>query len=489
MVNTDKQASPAESEVRVRFAPSPTGDLHVGGVRTALFNNLFARHNNGKYLLRIEDTDKKRSTPEAIQVILDGLGWLDLLPDEEPVYQSKRIEHHIVAAQKMLEDGYAYRCFCTNEEIETRRKASGGYMYDRHCLNLAEAAIKQKLADGEKFAVRLKVPDGDVTFDDGVHGVTRVSCSEIDDFILLRRNGTPTYMLAVVVDDADMGITHIIRGDDHLSNTPKQILIYRALGWKIPEFAHVPLILGKDRKRLSKRHGATSITEYRDAGYLPETMINFLGLLGWSPGDDREIISRRELIELFNITGIQSKGAVFDDDRARWLNGQYLGMAAYEDVAEQLSGFAAKAVETGTLKQMPSGEQVKAAWKLFNNRIHFLKELFNECGYMFRDPLEYDEKGVRKHFVKDGVDNNLELLTTDFAAINSFSAESIEQIIRDRAGKLKISTGRLIHPVRLACSGVTGGPGLFEMLEALGRDVVVRRMKTAINWIKKHNNK
>ncbi len=489
MVNTVKQASTAESEVRVRFAPSPTGDLHVGGVRTALFNYLFARHNNGKYLLRIEDTDKKRSTPEAIQVILDGLGWLDLLPDEEPVYQSKRIEHHIVAAQKMLEDGYAYRCFCTHEEIETRRKASGGYMYDRHCLNLAEAAIKQKLADDIKFAVRIKVPDGEVAFDDGVHGETRVSCSEIDDFILLRRNGTPTYMLAVVVDDADMGITNIIRGDDHLSNTPKQILIYRALGWEIPKFAHVPLILGKDRKRLSKRHGATSITEYRDAGYLPEAMINFLGLLGWSPGDDREIISRRELIELFDISGIQSKGAVFDDDRARWLNGQYLGMTAYEDVAKQLSEFAAEAVETGILKQMPTSKQVKAAWDLFNNRIHFLKELFNECGYMFRDPVKYDEKGVRKHFMKDDVVNNLEVLTNDFVGMSSFSVESAEQVVRVRAGELDVSPGRLIHPIRLACSGVTGGPGLFEMLEALGKDVVVRRIRTAINWIKNNNNK
>ncbi|HHE46627.1 MAG TPA: glutamate--tRNA ligase, partial [Bacteroidetes bacterium] len=443
----------------------------------------------GKFLLRIEDTDRKRSTPEAINVILDGLAWLDLLPDEEPVYQSKRIERHIAAAQKMLEDGYAYRCFCTPDELEERRRASGDYMYDRHCLNLTEAEIQQKLADGEKFALRIRVPEGRVSFDDGVHGGMQVACTEIDDFILLRRNGAPTYMLAVVVDDADMGITHVIRGDDHLSNTPKQILIYRALGKRIPEFAHVPLILGKDRKRLSKRHGATSITEYRDAGYLPETMINFLGLLGWSPGDDRDIISRRELIELFDISGIQSKAAVFDDARVRWLNGQYLGMTDYGKVEGKLERLAEDAASAGELTEVPDSKEIKTAWDLLKTRIHFLNDLFTDCRYMFRDPDVYDGKGVRKHFLQNGVVDHLQVLADDFSSLGDFRAASVEAAIRKRAEEWEVSTGKLIHPLRLACSGVTGGPGLFEMLEALGRDTVVRRINNALNWIKSLNNK
>ncbi len=485
MVETNVNINRNNGEVRVRFAPSPTGDLHVGGVRTALFNYLYARHTGGKFLLRIEDTDRKRSTPEAVKVILDGLAWLGLEPDEEPVFQSARIDRHIKAANKLLEDGHAYRCFCTQDEIAERREHADSkiYMYDRHCLNLTQEEIDRKLVTGQEFAVRLRIPQGNIVFNDRVHGEISVSGSEIDDFILLRRNGTPTYMLAVVVDDLDMSITHIIRGDDHLSNTPKQILIYRALGEQIPEFAHVPLILGPARKRLSKRHGATSITEYRDSGYMQETMINFLGLLGWSPGDDRDIISRQELIDLFDIKGIQSKSAVFDESRARWLNGQYLGRSEFDDVTAELDKFASEAVELGTLLEMPDKQQIKAAWNLLRNRVHFLKDLFDEYRYMFRDPDIFDPKGVRKHFLHVSVAERLTTLSDDFASLETLTGDTAEQVIRARAEEWELSAGKLIHPVRLACSGATGGAGLFETLEVLGKDSVVRRLKRAIEFI------
>jgi glutamyl-tRNA synthetase len=476
-----------QGNVRVRFAPSPTGDLHVGGVRTALFNYLYARRFDGKYLLRIEDTDTKRSTPEAIKVILDGLDWLGLSPDEEPVYQSKRISRHIEAANNLLENGSAYRCFCTPEEIAERREASPAenkiYMYDRHCLNITDQEIEEKLSNNEQFAVRLKIPDGEVTFIDGVHGEIKVSCREIDDLVLLRRNGTPTYMLAVVVDDADMRISHIIRGDDHISNTPKQILLYKALGFPQPEFAHLPLILGPDKKRLSKRHGAVSVTSYRDSAYLVETMINYLGLLGWSPGDDRDIISRQELIDLFNISGIQSKSAVFDEKKLRWLNGQYIGKSLFADHAEQLKLYAKSALENGVLDNIPDDNQIEDAWKLLHNRIYFLKDLYTDGNYLFKDPESYDVKGVKKHFNDDGVDRRLDILINDFNKLNNFNIESIENVIRTRSEDWEVSAGNLIHPLRLACSGLTGGPGLFEMLETLGKDTVVRRLERAVEWI------
>ncbi len=475
-------------DVRVRFAPSPTGDLHVGGVRTALFNYLYARHTGGKFLLRIEDTDKQRSTPEAVKTILNGLEWLGLEPDEVPVYQSRRIDKHIAAARILLDKGHAYRCFCTTDEIIARRQEKDEYMYDRHCLIITDSEIEDRLSGGDEYAVRLMIPPGKVSFNDGVHGKIEVSCEEIDDFILLRRNGTPTYMLAVVVDDGDMQVTHIIRGDDHITNTPKQILLYRALERPLPEFAHMPLILGPDKKRLSKRHGAVSITWYRDAGYLPETMINYIGLLGWSTGDDRDIISRRELVELFDISGIQSRGAVFDETKLHWLNGQYIGKTDFKDIASQLKKLAEAAVADGRLDALPTDEQLHKGWNLVNNRIFFLKELFDDFGYILHDPETYDKKGVKKHFNRDGALDRMIYLTNDLDELEVFDAKSVEYLLRSRAEEWQISASKLIHPIRLACSGVTGGPGLFELLEVLGTETVVRRMQKAVEWHKTNIN-
>ncbi len=483
---TKPKQSNSEGEVRVRFAPSPTGDLHVGGVRTALFNYLFARHHNGKFLLRIEDTDIRRSTPEAIQVILEGMKWMGLEHDEEIVYQASRIERHKEAAQQLLNSGAAYPAFETTEELAAKRdeaqRTKSGYMYDRTSLNLSADEVQMRIDRGDPYVVRLRVVDEDITFTDGVHTDITVSGKEIEDFIILRSDGTPTYMLAVVVDDADMGITHVIRGDDHISNTPKQIMLYRALGLEIPIFAHVPLILGIDRRKLSKRHGVTSIMGYRDAGFLPETITNYLGLLGWSPGDDRNEITMPELIDLFDVNGIQSSSAVFDDNKLLWLNGHYISQLSYANVASDLNRFAIDAVKIGKLDAVPSKDKIKSAWELLNNRIHLTSDLFDTGLYMFRDPTEYDPKGMRKN-IKTGTDEQLLVLADDFGNLNNFDVDSIEEIVRDRARNWEISGGKLIHPLRLAVSGVTGGPSLFDMLESLGRDTVIRRIKNCVKFI------
>lgn len=475
--------SDQNSVVRVRFAPSPTGDLHVGGVRTALFNYLFARHNGGKFLLRIEDTDRERSTPEAIQVILDGLAWLGIHPDEPVVYQSQGIDRHRQAALQILWSGLGYRCFCNPEELTSKREAARArgkpFKYDRACLGMAPDEIEAKLAAGIPWAVRVRVPNEDLTFEDGVHGAVKILGLDLEDFVLLRGDGTPTYMLAVVVDDADMGITHIIRGDEHLLNSPKQALIYKALGRPIPQFAHVPLILGTDKKKLSKRHGATSITWFKEQGYRPEAMINFLGLLGWSPGDDRNVISLSELIELFGIDGINPSGAVFDEQKLRWLNGQYLSGRSFGEVEAAVMELAAAAVADGRLEAIPHEEYLARVWELLKSRIYLLNDLFTTTLYMFRDPTSYDEKGVKKHFGGEHIAGRLRVLAGDFGSVETFDATRIEEVVRKRAEEWGVSAGALIHPLRLAVSGTTVGPGLFEMLELLGKEVVVRRIETA----------
>ncbi|MBM3329247.1 MAG: glutamate--tRNA ligase [Calditrichaeota bacterium] len=477
------------SPPRVRFAPSPTGDLHVGGVRTALFNYLYSRHYGGEFLLRIEDTDRERSTPEAIQVILDGLKWIGIEPDEPVVYQSQRIDRHREAAYQILESELGYRCFCNPDELAARREAARAsgmqFKYDRACLRLTPAEVEARLAQGLPYAIRVRVPDEDLTFEDGVHGAVRILGSELEDFVLLRGDGTPTYMLAVVVDDADMGITQIIRGDEHLLNTPKQILLYRALGRPVPAFAHVPLILGTDKKKLSKRHGATSITWYRDQGFLPEAMINFLGLLGWSPGDDRNVIGLDELISLFDIAGIIPHGAVFDEAKLTWLNSQYLSRKMWSEVEPVVLALADSALAEGRIGHIPDEAYLANVWELLKSRIYRLGDLFGSALYMFRDPDSYDGKGVNKHFSGPDTAGQLRVLAGDFGGIEVFDASSIEEVVRRRAEEWGVSAGALIHPLRLAVSGTTVGPGLFEMLEVLGRAAVFARLERAAEWVER----
>src|SRR5690242_8906993 len=315
---------------RLRFAPSPTGYLHVGGARTALFNWLFVRHYGGKFLLRVEDTDRARSTEASTRAIFEGLEWLGLLWDEEVVYQGANLERHQADARRLLETGAAYRCFCTPDEIDARRRDVEGrgeaFKYDRRCDRLSADEVARRTAAGTPFVVRFRVPDGETSWDDVVHGVITFPHKDIEDFVVLRSDGTPIYNMAVVSDDIAMRITLVMRGDDHISNTPKQIMLYEALGAPLPRFAHLPMIHGLDGKKLSKRHGATAVGDYRHMGILPQAMLNFLALLGWSPGHDIEVMTIPQMIELFSTEGLSKKAAIFDPKKLEWMNGQHLGM-------------------------------------------------------------------------------------------------------------------------------------------------------------------
>src|SRR5215210_890248 len=322
---------------RVRFAPSPTGYLHVGGARTALFNWLYAQHTGGTHVLRIEDTDRERSTEEHTSVILDGLRWLGISWDEGPFFQGEYAARHQADAERLLEEGKAYRCFCTREELEAQRAqaaAGVGFRYDRRCLSLPSEEIDRRIRAGEPSTIRFRMEEEEIAWDDAVHGRISFQGRDLDDFVILRSDNTAIYNLAVVSDDIAMNITHVIRGDDHISNTPKQIALYRALGQEPPVFAHVPMILGADGKKLSKRHGATGVGDYQELGILPAAMRNFLALLGWSPGGDREILAEDEMIRLFSLEGIQKKPAVFDTTKLEWMNGQYLSALPAEELEQ-----------------------------------------------------------------------------------------------------------------------------------------------------------
>ncbi len=379
------------NSIVVRFAPSPTGYLHVGGARTAIFNWLFARSTGGKFLLRIEDTDKERSSEEMVRAILDGLKWLGLDWDEPPMRQSNRSARHRAECLRLLESGHAYWCRCSAQEVEERRTQ----LWDRgvayRCPELCRNSLSTQAPD-ENAVLRFKVPEGKTHFNDIVHDAITFENSEIEDFVLLRSDGTPVYNVAVVVDDHDMDITHILRGDDHLSNTPKQIQLYRALGYDVPQFGHLPLILGPDKKRLSKRHGATAIGEYQMRGYLPSALVNYLALLGWSPGGDREIMTLDELIEAFDIRRVLKKSAVFDEEKLRWINGQHIRRLSISELMERLRPYI-----DGDVPGADNG-YLERVVRLMQERMTVLPDLFNEGWFFFKDPESYDEKGVKKHW-------------------------------------------------------------------------------------------
>jgi len=473
---------------RLRFAPSPTGDLHVGGARAALFNWLYARKTGGKFLLRIEDTDTGRSSEEALASILDSLRWLGLDWDEEPVFQSRRGDLYRGAVTSLLETGAAYRCFCTKEELEAEREKAVreklDYHYSGKCRSLSEKDVADRLSDGMPFTVRFRVPAGETSWDDLVHGATSFNNGEFGDFIIAREDGSPVYLLGVAVDDADMDITLVMRGDDHISNTPRQVMIMRALGHGIPRFAHLPQVLGQDKKKLSKRHGAASVMEYRRMGFLPESVVNFLALLGWNPGDDREKMSVDELIDAFSIENISKKSSVFDMRKLEWLNGQYLHELEPDDILDLVmplfveAGYVAEG-DLGTKRAYISG-----VISLLRERCRLLPEFVEQSGYFFTDPDSYDEKGVKKHFKNVEVADRLDTLADRFAALDDFTVDSTEHATRQLSEELEIGAGKLIHPTRLAVTGVTFGPGLFELLALIGKERVVGRMKRAAAYIR-----
>ena len=467
---------------RVRFAPSPTGYLHVGGARTALFNYLFARHHGGVFLLRIEDTDRERSSDEMTEQILDAMRWLGLEVDEPPVHQADGLDRHRADVDSLLDSGLAYRCFASKDELdELRARARGDvvpFRFRRSAGYDAEEA-ERRAAAGDAHAVFFEVPDADITFDDVVHGPMTVPGESLDDFVIMRSDRTPVYNMAVVSDDVDMEITHVIRGDDHLSNTPKQILIYRALGAELPVFAHVPMILGPDGKRLSKRHGASSVEAYREEGILPEALVNFLALLGWSPGDDRELLELPELVEAFTLDRILKKAGVFDPQKLAWLNGKYLDRAG----PERLVPLVLEAMDDeGRAIAAADPDRFAAVVELQKTRARTIPEIAEASLRYLLEPVAYDEKSVAKHWLKDPAATR-DILVAErevIAEADPFAAEVLDAGLRDIAHRRETGFGKVIGPLRVALLGVQDSPGIFDVLLLLGRERAVARIDAAL---------
>jgi len=475
------------NEVRVRMAPAPTGRLHIGTARTTLLNWLFARHHGGRFVLRIEDTDQSRSTHENVAQILEAIRWLGLDWDEGPevdgpygpYFQSQRLEIYREKVEQLLEAGGAYPCTCTPEELEGRRKEMQQQgmapRYDRRCRELTAAQREKLEGEGRPKAIRFAMPlEGTVAWDDLVRGRVEFQNSELDDFVIVKSDGFPSYNFACAVDDSTMGMTHVLRGDDVMSGTPRQLHVYGALGLDMPQFGHLPMILGTDRSKLSKRHGATSVTEYRDQGYVAEAIVNFIALLGWSPGDDREIMSREEMVEAFSVEGIGKSGAVFDIEKLQWMNGVYLREMAPEAYAAAAKPFLTKAFGD----DLDEGYVARAVG-LEQERAKTLGELPELTEFFFRDPEEYEEKGARKWFGREGAGELLAGVREALSKLDTFDEGSIEGAVRGVAEARGIGAGPAIHTTRLGVRGRTRGPGLFELMAVLGKERVVRRLEGA----------
>lgn len=464
---------------RLRFAPSPTGYLHVGGARTALFNWLYARHHRGTLVLRIEDTDLERSTPEMVEGILVGLRWLGIDWDEGPFFQTNRMELYRAAAGHLINSGHAYYCFCAKEQLEQQRSqglAEGRVPRDV-CRNLAHDEAQGRRGTGTA-AIRFAVPEGGSTgFDDAVFGRVEFANSEIEDFVLLRSDGVPTYHLSVVVDDIDMRISHILRGADHLSNTPKQVMLYQSLGQPLPVFAHVPLILGPDKTRLSKRHGATSVIAYKEEGIVPEAFRNFLALLGWTPpGSSQEILHDRELIDLFDLGGIQKSNAIFDRSKLDWFNTEYIRATP---AALLLPLIEEEWKKVGLIPFQTSREAMEATVALVKPRARNLKDFATLFRAYFSDSFETDPAAAQKFLKDDAVREMLVELASRYEQATEFSEPRAEQVLRDFAAEKSVKAGALINGARVALTGQGVAPSLFAVMTNLGQESTVARLKRA----------
>ncbi len=464
------------SSVKVRFAPSPTGALHLGGARTALFNWLFARNKGGHFYLRIEDTDRERSRPAFIRQICESLEWLELTWDGPIFYQSQRSEVYREKIKDLLEAGAAYRCFCTPAELEAHRKA-GQYSYPETCRHLTPNQLKTHLNQGHSFVIRLKIPEGETTFQDQIYGKISVKHQELDDFVIARSDGSPTYNFVVVIDDHDMGITHVIRGDDHLSNTPKQLQIYNALGYPRPEFAHLPMILGPDKRRLSKRHNAPGIEDFRQQGYLPEALLNYLALLGWNPGTDEELFSLQDLVTRFDLSQVQKKGAVYDEKKLHWISGQHIKRQTTDFLFHQIRDLSP---DWGKGYEIPF---LFSIIELLKERAKTVPEFIHQSDYFFHAPDTYEEKAARKHWGNDAVNHWLEHYTKALSGITIWNLEVLETKLRELSERLEIAPGKLIHPIRLALTGVSRGPSLFDIMTLLGKDTCLARIRKAMDQL------
>lgn len=473
--------------VRVRFAPSPTGYLHVGGARTAIYNDLLRQSLGGAYVLRIEDTDKARSDEAMIEQIRSALEWVGVAWDEGPVLQSAGVERHRERARELVDEGHAYRCFCTPDQLEEKRReaesAGERFQYPRTCLELAPETVERYLEEGRPHVIRFRMPDEPIAFTDLVRGDVEFPPESWDDFILLRTDGSPTYHLSVVCDDIDMGITHVVRGEDHLSNTPKHIPLFEALlgsTEQVPVFGHLPLILGDDRKRLSKRTGATSVEEFRAAGFLPQALYNFLALLGWTPGDDREILSREEMVELFTVERLNDSAAIFDREKLAWMNGQYIQDLPFEAIAPHLEPFL---TEQGITD--PDPDRLEHAVDLHRPRARTLIELAEGVAPYFREEIDYDPELCERFLGDPDLPAHLEQLRERYAAVEAFDLEPLEEELRGLADELDVKAGALIHPLRMALTGVKKGPGVFDVVQVTGRERTLARLERFIGFLRR----
>jgi nondiscriminating glutamyl-tRNA synthetase len=481
--------------VRVRFAPSPTGYLHIGGARTALYNWLFAKHNKGTFVLRIEDTDEVRSTSESVDGILEGMKWLGLDWDEGPNYdlssskgdygpyfQMQRKELYTEYAQKLLSMGKAYLCYCSQEELAERReeaKKNGiAPKYDGRCRNLTEEQKKKYEAEGRKPVIRFKNDfEGQTKFNDIVKGEVVFENSLLDDFVIVKSSGIPVYNFAVTIDDYLMKITHVIRGDDHISNTPRQIMIYKSFEWELPKFAHIPMILGQDGSRLSKRHGATSVTAYRDDGYLPEALINYLSLLGWATEDSQQLFTQEDLIQKFTLERCSSSASIFDLQKLIWMNGEYIRKKSIDEFFEIEKPILLKA---GLIKENLSKEEevfVKKVLALEQEKTKLTIDVPKLVDFMLKDDFVYDSKAIEKVLSKSNAKQILSDMEERIENLKDFTSDNLEKLTRDYALEKNIKTGEIFHPVRVATSGRTTGPSLFHYLEVLGKVRVINRIE------------
>lgn len=463
------------SQMILRFAPSPTGFLHIGGARTALFNWLLARNKGGKFILRIEDTDQVRSTKESIDAILEGMTWLGLDWDEGPIYQTDRITMYREHAERLIREGKAYYCYCTPEELEEKRQKAlqekRKPKYDGRCRNL-ESPIS-----GRTPAIRFKAPqEGKTVLPDLIKGTVEFDNAEMDDLVILRSDGWPTYNFSVVVDDATMGITHVIRGDDHVNNTPRQILLYQAFGYPLPEFAHVPMILGADKARLSKRHGATSVMAYKEMGYLPQAVVNYLVRLGWSHGD-QEVFTREELIRDFSLENVGKSAAVFNQEKLNWLNGVYIR----QQKPEILAGLLLPFLEGKGLKPRSRSWLVEVV-KTLQERAKTLVEMADMAEFYFRDDFQADEKAEKKHLTP-GIKEPLEILISRLDSTPEVDEKGLEEIFKEIVARKNIKLGAIAQAVRVALTGKSVSPGIYEVMRILGKEEVLNRLARALKKI------
>lgn len=475
---------------RLRFAPSPTGYLHVGGARTALFNWLYAKHFGGQFLLRIEDTDKARSTDESTRAIFEGLRWLGLDWDEEVVYQGANLERHRADALALLASGHAYRDFTPQSVLDERRAEAVQrgeiYRYQREWAELPVGEEERRLERGDPYVIRFKVPDphGVTAWDDLVHERITFANKEIEDFVILRSDGTPIYNLAVVSDDIAMGVTLVMRGDDHISNTPKQILLYEALGKPVPTFAHLPMIHGLDGKKLSKRHGATAVGDYQHEGLLPQAMLNFLALLGWSPGNDLEVMSVDDMIQLFTPNGLQRKAAIFDPKKLEWMNGQHLSRMPLDALEPTVTQALVAAGLTTTDALAERREWYLKLIDLLRVRSRLIDDIVRQARPYFTDHIEYDPDAVAKQWKdRESAVDILRAVSTALAAVTDWTEPALEAALRELAETRGVGAGKILQPLRVALTGLTVSPGIFEVLTMLGRERSALRLTDAIAFL------